>query len=207
MKMDDVGQAGPRGLEKPGIAEGVPWQGAGARWTLISIPTQIIPWFYVYGAEFRTVMVDLRTFPGLLTLLTEVHPRGRNPVMPHALASSRAQRGGSFFLQMVAVPGQGLCPPHVWEHQICFGLWQHYCKVISLFGPCDFSRGRGERQSPAALTDSLQGPRGNSVLCYKFPFVKLPGLIDLGAKFPLLKEDPIWSCKKRSLLSTPKQET
>lgn len=61
--------------------------------------------------------------------------------------------------------------------------------MISLPGPCDFSRGRGERQSPAALTDSLQGPRVNSVLRYKFPFVELPGLIDLGAKFPFLKED------------------
>lgn len=32
-------------------------------------------------------------------------------------------------------------------------------------------------------------PRVKSVLSYKFPFVELPGLIDLGAKFPFLKED------------------
>lgn len=68
MKMDDVGQAGPWGLDKPGMVEAL--LGIGARWALKSLPAQSILWFYVHGAEFRTVLWSLEkpcTFPGLLT--------------------------------------------------------------------------------------------------------------------------------------------
>lgn len=64
------------------------------------------------------------TFPGLLTRLAEVQPRGILQKTSDAALFGflLCLEGWILCLQMVAVPGQGLCPPHVWEHQICFGL-------------------------------------------------------------------------------------
>lgn len=45
------------------------------------------------------------------------------------------------------------------------------------------------RGSAQQLDIEFARSRVNSVLSYKFPFVELAGLIDLGAKFPFLKED------------------
>lgn len=124
---------------------------------LLEAPQLYLSWEQVVCIELSSgpcwwVLEQAWASPGLLIQPAQVQRRGSQQKTSDAarFGSPWCSDGWILCLQLVTAAGQGLCPPHVWEHQICFGLWQHYCKVISLFRPCDSSRQRGERLRSAA---------------------------------------------------------